>query len=183
MLFAATKAPKFEASGIAEKRDLRPGDAGTRRVGAGRRLDDALPSLNLRPRVFGAKAGDRAVDQALVCRRHRFCAEAEAVHDAGAEVLDEHVGLADEATGDLEVVRLLEVEDDAALAALEDGVGLVAPARSAGRVDADDLGALVGEHHRRQRPGEVLPEVEHADTIENSCHHCPPARSVALRPR
>ena len=64
----------------------------------------------------------------------------------------------DQAPGDREVGGVLEVEDDAALAALEDGVGVRAPARAAGRVDADDVGALVGEHHGVSGPARYWPK-------------------------
>src|ERR1700720_2059696 len=40
----------------------------------------------------------------------------------------------------------------------------------AGRFDFDDVGALVGEDHRRHRTGDHLGEVDYADAVERSGH-------------
>ena len=129
------------------------------------------------------EAGHRAVDQRRVLLRRRLGADAEAVHDAGPEVLDHHVGAVDQALRDLEVAGRLEVEGDASLAALEEGVGRMLPARAARRVDVDDVGALVGEHDAGQRAGDVLAEIDNADTGEWTCHDeypCLPSSSNRL---
>ena len=44
------------------------------------------------------------------------------------------------------------------------------PARTAGRVDADDVGALVGQDHGRHRAGDVLAEIDYADAVECAAH-------------
>ena len=115
------------------------------------------------------EAGDRQHDEARVARHQRLDAEAKPVEHAGAEVLDEHVGPVDEGEQHVAVFGGLEVEGDRLLVAVgrqevrrlapplvaDEGrppaAGVVAAAR---RLDLDDAGALVGEHHRRVRPGE-----------------------------
>src|SRR3990170_7634045 len=46
----------------------------------------------------------------------------------------------------------------------------MAPARPARRVDVNDVGPLIGEHDRGQGPGDVLPEVDHAQAGERARH-------------
>jgi hypothetical protein len=54
---------------------------------------------------------------------------------------------------------------------------------TAGRFDADDVGAVVGEQHGRHRPGDAGAQVEHPHPVEdpvhvvwslitNPCSHC-----------
>src|ERR671911_139082 len=96
------------------------------------------------------------------------------LHDARAEVLDEHVGPADERPQLLQVLHSLEVEHHGLLTAVHgEVVGRLLVARLAderrappaavvalpGALDLYHLGASVGQHHGRvgagQRPGEV----------------------------
>ena len=113
----------------------------------------------------------------------RLDAEAEPLEHAGAEVLDEDVGPVDEREQHVLVGRVLEVEGDRLLVAVgrqevrrlapsllaDEGrspaAGVVPAAR---RLDLDDPGALVGEHHRRVRPGEGAGEVDDEDVREGS---------------
>jgi hypothetical protein len=89
-------------------------------------------------------------------------------HHVGAEVLDHHVGAGDEPARDVEVGGLLEVEHEGTLAAVPHGVGRGVPARATGRIDADHVGAVVGELHGGERPGDVLAEVDDAQALEGS---------------
>ena len=52
-----------------------------------------------------APAGHAAVDEARVAREADVGAEAEPLHHAGAETLDEHVGALDQAQGGLDAAR------------------------------------------------------------------------------
>jgi hypothetical protein len=107
----------------------------------------------LRQRAVLAPAGDAAKDQFGVARQAGVRAEAEALHDAGAEAFDQDVGLFGQLQHDLARLGVLQVERERAAAAGHDvelraehgervggaGLGLA--------VDADDLGAHVGQHH------------------------------------
>ena len=65
-----------------------------------------------------AEAGDRQHDQPRVALVQRRDPEAEPLEDAGAEVLDQHVGPVDQAQQDLVVGLVLEVEGDRLLVAV-----------------------------------------------------------------
>ena len=136
---------------------------GQRAVGGGRGADHALPAGPPGPRVVGGEAGHGAVDHAGAGGQDRVRAEAEAVHHARPEVLQDDVGGAGQPPGQGQAGRVLEVDDDGPLAAVPGGVGRGVPPRAAGRVDADDLRALVGQQHPGQRAGDVLAEVDNAD--------------------
>jgi len=135
-----------------------------------RRADDALPCRQSRARIVRGEAGQRAVDQRRVRREQPLGAEAETIHDPGTEVFDEYVGGRGELLGDCAVVLGRQVERDAALATVPDRVRRRVVQRSSGRVDTDHFGALIAEHHRGQRPGDVLPEVDDADAIQRTSH-------------
>ena len=109
---------------------VQPHDAGTR-------LRQQVLTRTHRPRPLVAEAGDAAENDGRIDRRHDVVAEAEPLDDAGAEILDEHVGLADEVLERLKVGRVLEVEGDALLAAV-DGVeqGRVAADLGIGEIEA-----------------------------------------------
>ena len=136
---------------------------GQRAVGGGRGADHALPAGQAGPRVVGGEAGHGAVDDAGIGGQDRVRAEAEAVHHARPEVLQDDVGGAGQPPGQGQAARVLEVDDDGPLAAVPGGVGRGVPPGAAGRVDADDLRALVGQQHPGQRAGHVLAEVDNAD--------------------
>ncbi len=132
-----------------------------------------------------AEAADRGVDEPGVALGEPLVADAEAVHHAGAEVLDQHVGAVDQATEHLEALLLLEVDHHAALAAVDAlevaAVGAVpaglgrerghlARAVAAGRLDLHHVGALVGEQHRAERPGEHLRQIDDPEALERAAH-------------
>ena len=105
-----------------------------------------------RARIVRAEPGDRAVDEARVRGPRRVVAEPEAIHHAGPEVLDEHVGVTHEVESGLDPHSRLQIELDAALAPLlEHSVRGVVPPRSAGRIDVNDFSTCVSEQHREQR--------------------------------
>ncbi len=107
-------------------------------------------------------------------------AQPQAVHHPGAEVLDHHVALGDEAPGQLDAARLLEVYRDAAVpgptgvlaeaavaAALAPGEGR----QGAGHVDPGfrldlvDLGTEEGQRLADHRPGPHPAEVGDPDAL------------------
>ena len=102
-------------------------------------------------------------------------AEAEPLHHAGPEVLDQHVGLADEAMHQGDRLGMLQVEREAALAGVELAeIGALAVAQrraqahvvALGRFDLQHVGAHVGEQARAVRAGQHDREVEDAEAGE-----------------
>ena len=147
------------------------GDRGARRRGraavvarlrhdAAHRLPHDVDARPARHRSQRAEAGRRAVDDGGVHGAQILVTQPEALHHAGAEVVDHHLHARDEALHDLDRARLLEVERDAALAAVvrdEVGDGAVAredvaAALAVAPLDLDDLGAHVGHQRRGERP-------------------------------
>ena len=123
--------------------------------------------VGVRPAL--AETGDRGVHHAGVARRDPLVVEAEALHGAGAEVLDEDLALFHQVHGQPGPPRRAQIEGDGLLAAVDARVvgadpgdegsevpRLVAAAR---QFHLDHLGAEVGQDHRRvgagQDPGEV----------------------------
>jgi hypothetical protein len=126
-----------------------------------------------------SEARDRAVDHSGVLGRDGIVAEAELLHGAGFEVLDDHVGGAGELGGAGDALGIAQVAHHRALAAVDarevgalpDGVDGGPPLSGAvalGALDLDDVGAEVGEDHGRVRPGEHAGEVCDADPGEGS---------------
>ena len=130
-----------------------------------------------------AEAGDRQDDQPRVELVQPLDREAQAVEHAGAEVLDQHVAVPDQAGERLAAVVALEVEGDRLLVAVAGqevrrlAVVLRADERrapaagvvtGAGRLDLDDAGAEVAEHHRGVRAGERPRQVDDDDPGQRS---------------
>src|SRR5439155_17096839 len=113
-------------------------------------------------------------------------------HHSGAEILGDDVGLEHQTSGDLFSLFGLEVDDDAALAAVEQQeevaveIGLVAVPELARAVafrralDLDDVGPEPGEHLCAGRAGLVVREVDDADSLERLAHALLLTRSVLL---
>ena len=132
-----------------------------------------------------AEAGDREDDEARVAAHQLLDAEAEALEDAGAEVLHQHVGALDEADQDVLVGLVLEVEGDGLLVAVRAqevrrlaGVGLADERRppaagvvaAAGRLHLDHPGAEVAQHLGGVRPGEGAGQVDYEEVGQGSGH-------------
>src|SRR5262249_44222634 len=92
-------------------------------------------------------------------------------HDPRAEVVDHHVAAARQLAHQLDSARIAQIDRDTALAAVQVAEQPAASLRGVGRIgpfDLDDVGAVIGEHARRHRPGDDPGKVEHADPFENS---------------
>ena len=108
--------------------------------------------------------------------RHARRVDAQLGGRARSVVLDQDVALPGEVEEELATIRRREVDAQAALVAVDGHVrgALVlgldlhrAPLRvAARRLDLEDVGTEVGQHHRAVRPGEQLAEVEDADPGE-----------------
>jgi hypothetical protein len=143
---------------------------------AGEGLHEGLVAGRVLARPGAAERGDRTVDQPRIDRRQRLVAEAEALHGARAEVLDEDVGRPDERLDHVHRLGRLEIERHAALVAVEEqvgrglavlvrgpGAGLVARARV---LDLDDVGPKIGEEGPAPGTGDDAGEIEDADAVE-----------------
>ena len=134
-----------------------------------------------------AEGADRAIDDAGIVLAHRVVADAEALGDAGAEGLDQDVGLAGQPEQIGAAPLALEVEHDALLAAAhvakEDGGARVRrPDVAAGvalarRLDLDHGGAVIGE-----RCGEIgsRQEPRQVDDLQSFEFHLALPKSLSL---
>src|SRR4029453_2127705 len=133
-------------------------------------------------RAGASERRDRAVHQPRVDRRQLVVAQAEGLHRAGPEVLDQDVGAGDHALEDRHALRRLEVERHVPLVAVDDQErrGLPVLVRrprarlvaARGVFDLDDVGAEIGQEHAAERAGQHPGEVEHADTFEREGGRC-----------
>ena len=108
----------------------------------------------------------------------RHVVEAESGQEFLAEVHDQDIGLGCEPLDDVHGCRLLEVEGDAALVAVQGfecgreafgGPPETSQRVSYERLDLDDVGAHVSELQRRRGSLDVGRHVEHLDAVER-CH-------------
>ena len=119
--------------------------------------------------------------------------EAGARQPLGPHVAHEHVGLADQAEQGVEALRLLDVEADRALVAVEvdefarhagiaAALGHGAQQIAARRLDLDHVGAVVGQRAAADRPDHDRRHVDDADSVERAAHDLLPglnSRSIS----
>jgi hypothetical protein len=132
--------------------------------------DDALIAAQAGARIVGGEAGQRARDEGRALLPDHVEVEPEPGQRSRPEVFDHHVRGGGEAARGGEVARPPQVQDRPALAPVEERVRDTGHARAAGRVDVDDVGALVGEQHGCQRPGHVLAEVDNPEACQRTRH-------------
>jgi hypothetical protein len=123
------------------------------------------------PGPFLAIAADRAVDEARIEHARVLETEPQPLDDAGAEVLDEHVGAGDQLPQGPHVALALQVYGKALLGAvdgMEDGgiaalrVAEIKPAREIAALrplDLDDAGAEIHQPQRAIGAGQELAHV------------------------
>ncbi len=116
--------------------------------GAGQRDVVEVVSGSLCKRSLLAPAGHSPVDQGRVECEAFVGPETEPLHDSRSVALDETVSVGDQPFEGCEAVVSLDVERDRRAAAVEQvdgdvGVGL----HRLGSVDAQDVGAQIGQHH------------------------------------
>ena len=155
----------------------------------GAALDRRQPGERLNQRVIDralgigaaiAKAADRDIDDLRRDLPHHVFAQANALDDAGAHVLDEHIGALQQLLHQIHAALVFGIDRDRALGAIvvqerggkaaltvRHGAGEVA---AAGVLDLDHLGALVGQHHRRQGAGNNAGHVDHTKTCKRAGH-------------
>ena len=135
------------------------------RVAGALRIGPALPV-----------AGDAAIDEAWIELGQRGVAEPEPVHDTGAKALDQRVGAGRQAPQQRAAFRLLEVDAQAFLVAIDELVEIAGVTRhrphradivaGAGVLDLDHLGAVIGEVLGGERAGQQTGEIEDAQAGE-----------------
>ena len=126
------------------------------------------------------EVGDRSEHDLRVHPPQHVVPDAEAVHRAWLEVLDDHVGACDEAEQGLAPLVGLEVQHDASLVGVQEQEGAGAlrmrlvvgerrqlPRRiAAGSLDLDHVGAVVGKDAGAERSRAGVGEVDHAHVVE-----------------
>src|SRR5207253_2403878 len=140
------------------------------------RLHESLVPRAVLPRSRPAERGDGAVDETGVDRRQGVVAEAEALHGARPEILDEDVGALDEIPEDVGAFRGLQIEREIPLVAVDDEIRRRLPAlvrrpgprlvARAGVFHLDDVGPHVGQQHAAEGPREDTREIDDTDTVE-----------------
>ena len=128
-----------------------------------------------------AVAGDGAEHQAGIEAAQGLVAHAQLVHDAGAEALDDHIGLRRQAPEQGRPFRIFQVQAQAPLVAVhrpvENADALGAVAHGAGVIagavvfDLDHVGPQVGQMQGGHRAGQEAGQVEDADTLQGLAGH------------
>jgi hypothetical protein len=127
----------------------------------------------LRQRPILAPAGDAPVDQPWIAREARLGAEPEPFGHAGTKAFDQRVGLFRQRQHDLDCLRLLEIEGDRAPAArhhVELGIERQAEIGALEPIDAQDVGAHVGEQHAAEWSGPDPGQLQNAHAREWTAH-------------
>ena len=133
----------------------------------------------VRERAALPPPGHATVDQPRVARQAGLGAQAQALHHTGAEALDQHVGRAHQAQGGRTALGPTEVERHRAAPALQHVAGRIEQRRlgaAAGPVDAQHVGAQVGQQHAAERRRPHGRELDHAHAAQRTgararCRH------------
>src|SRR6185503_19478928 len=139
-----------------------------------------------------AEAADMAEDRSRIDSSYTFIGKAQARERPRAEVLDDDIALLDEAFEHALPVRVLEIERDAALVAIDGEVvrrdtfdarrrPLTRLIAGAWHLDLDDVRAVVAEHERAVRARERPREIEDAYPVERAGGWRSHGRRVPLR--
>jgi hypothetical protein len=142
-------------------------------------LDDVVVGRAPAIRALVAIAGDMAVDQCGVLRRQGRVVQAEPVGRRRAQRMQQHIGATEQALQHGPTLRALEVDHDAALAAVaghEEGAHAwraAWPDRARevafGRLELDHLGTHVAQILAGQRAEDHRGDLQHPDAFERSC--------------
>src|SRR5262245_33297339 len=149
---------------------------------AGGRLGHWLEALVGAVWTVGAEAFDRGIHRARVQHLDRLVAQAEPLHHSRAEVFGNDIGLSDQAARDVLALGRLQIDDDAALVAVEQqkeiAVGRIVrrrpqpprPVAVRRPLDLDHIGAEPGQHLGAGRASLVVGKVDDANAFERLTH-------------
>ncbi len=131
------------------------------------------------------EAGARGVDQPRVDLVQPAPADAEAVHRAGREIFEQHVGALDHAEQQFATARLLQIEGHRVLVLVQHrerqggalaGIGAAAAGLAARRLDLDHKGAGLGHQQGRIGALKDLAEIDDRDPrqrhVRPRLNHC-----------
>ena len=127
----------------------------------------------VRHRAVLAVAGHPAVDQARIARERDVGAEAEALHDAGPEALDQARRRSRSAAAPISRPSRLQVGATDRRPRFIAFHGRGRAAAAAGAVDPDDVGTEVGQQHRAERAGADAADLDDAHAAQRAS--CVPA--------
>ena len=145
---------------------------------AAHHLADAVEAVLVAPRAAGAERGDRGQDDVRLDPTEALEVEGERSQDFGRQVGDDDVGGRHELADDLAALGARRVERHRALVAVHHEIQRADAVRRHRRdpailaataaLDADHVGAQVGQERRAVRARDVPPEVEDARARENA---------------
>ena len=160
-------APATEIANHVQRRHGALAFAGEAVQRAGERdVVDVVPR-GLRQRPVLAPARHAPEDETGVAREALVGTQAETLHHAGPEALDERVGLLDEPEHGGDPVGMLEVDGHRAPAAVQHVARRVTSTRSRA-VDPHHVGAHVGEHHGGEGARPDTRHLDHAEATQRS---------------
>ena len=142
------------------------GDAHDPRSGLNRHVHRQIVAV--RPADAKARAG--GVDQPWVDLMQPAPADAELVHRAGREILEQHIGALDHAEQQLAAARVLQIQRNRVLILVEHGegqartlarLGAAPPGLAARRLDLDDERACLREQQAGIGTLKDLAEIDH----------------------
>ena len=147
----------------------------------GSRLRQKVLTRQVRP-IGRPETRDRAIDQLRVDPAHLVMAKALSLDHAGAEILDQHIGVADDVHQQGAVGGVAQIGGQAFLAAI-DGVKQRVFARHrirdieaptgiarAGALDLDHPRAQIGQFQPGKWTREILRDLKNGDAFQRACH-------------
>jgi len=168
---------------------VRVAEAGRRAAGLGHEERVAGERLERRPvahvvavRPRQAEARHAHADHVRAEPHEHVVVEPQVGHHPRAEVVDDDVRDRREPAREVQAARIVQVEQDAPLAAHErarEAAAAVAEVEAPAALDLDHVGAQVGEDAGRHRPGDHPGEVEDANAVERA-HQGSSARTSSL---
>ena len=143
------------------------------------RLDHLVVSGPVLARALRPIGADVAEDDVGIDRLHAVIIQPEPRGGRQAGVVVHDIGALDQALQHRARFGVLQLQGDGPLAALatEEGPFAAAHRIAIGCLHLDDVGAQIGQQHRPEGPGEIIAEIEHAQTGQGFVEQ----RGVAMR--